>query len=77
MKRWEVNHAGHMIAVENRWNSERLYVNGDLQDERIGLSSQSRLYGRLGNGETIKVSIGGVLQIHCRVFVNDKLVLSE
>ena len=77
MKKWEINHNGNLILVENRAGGERLYVNGDLQDERLGLSSQSRLWGQLSTGETIKVSLGGWWTIHCRIFIDNKLVLSE
>ena len=77
MRKWEVNHAGSVITVENRSGGERLYVNGELQDERMGFSFQSRLWGQLATGETVKVSIGGIFVVHCRIFVNNKLVLSE
>ena len=77
VKRWEVDHGGNAITVENRAGSERLYVNGELQDERMGLSFQSRLWGQLNTGEMIKVSIGGNFRIHCRIFVDNKLVLSD
>ena len=77
MKKWEYNHAGNEIVVENRLNGERLYVNGELQDELLGLGNRSRLWGQLKTGETIKVSIGGDFIVHCRIFIDSKLVLSE
>jgi hypothetical protein len=77
MKRWELDHNGNVIVVENRVSSERLYVNGELQDERMGLSFQSRLWGQLSTGESIKVSLGGWWAIHCRIFIDNKLVLSK
>ena len=77
MKRWEINHGENVILVENRAARESLYVNGELQDETIGLANQQRLWGKLSSGEIIKVSIGGVWAVHCRIFVDNKLVLSE
>ena len=77
MKKWEANHAGSVIAVENSAGGERLYVNGELQDEQMGLASRARLWGQLPTGETVKVSIGGNFWVHCRIFVDNKLVLSE
>lgn len=74
VKRFETNHNGNVIVVENRPFSERLFVNGELQDERMGLSVQQRLWGQLETGEIIKVSLGGVFAVHCRIFVNNKLV---
>ena len=78
MKKWELNHNGNVIVVENRANGERLYVNGELQDEQLGLHiGRSRLWGQLNTGESIKVSLGGDFLMHCRVFIDSKLVLSK
>lgn len=77
MKKWEISNGENTIVVENSANGERLYVNGELQDEQMGLASRSRLWGRLPTGETIKVSIGGDLKVQCRIFIDNKLVLSE
>ncbi|MBS4538485.1 hypothetical protein GOQ27_08410 [Clostridium sp. D2Q-11] len=77
MKNWEINYNGNSIVVENKAFSERLYVNGELQDEQIGFANRVRLWGNLETGEMIKVSIGGVFRMHCRIFVNNKLLLSE
>ena len=77
MKKWETNYCGHTIVVENRVGGERLFVNGELQDEQIGFAGRSRLWGQLKTGETIKVSLGSIFKVHCRIFVNNKLVLSE
>ncbi|MDR2940644.1 MAG: hypothetical protein LBV08_10050 [Clostridiales bacterium] len=78
MKRWELNHLGNTIVVENSALSERLYVNGELQDEQVGLGMRSRLWGKLPAGEEIKVSVGGsTWNIQCRIFIDNKLVLPE
>ena len=78
MKKWKINYCGNSIVVENRISGELLYVNGELQDEQIGIvAARSRLWGQLQTGETIKVSIGVFWGMHCRIFVNSKLVFSE
>ena len=76
MKGWETNYNGNKIVVENRMSSEKLFVNGELQDECIGLfAMRARLFGHLESGEKIKVSIGQIWRYKCRVFINDKLIL--
>ena len=77
MKKWELNYSGNVIVVENGSGGEKLFVNGELQDEQIGLAFRSRLWGKLSTGETIKVSLGGWFRIHCSIFVDNKLVKSE
>jgi hypothetical protein len=79
-KYWKVDYKGHKIVVENTWfNGERLYVDGELQDEEVGFGIRARLLGRIksgdGAGETIKVSIGAWFSVDCRIFIDDKLVL--
>lgn len=74
MKIWEADYEGNSITIINRAFSESLYVNGDLQDETVGLRTHTRLYGELPDGSGIKVSLGGVWSITCRLFVNNELV---
>ena len=81
MKTWEATYKGHQIRVTNGWiGGEKLYVDNELQDERIGFAFRSRLYGRIksgeGKGEFIKVSIGGWLSMGCRIFIDDSRILS-
>jgi len=77
MKKWECNHDGNVLIVENRASGERLYVNGELQDERLGLNFGIRLWGQLPTGESVKVSLGGIWTIKCRIFVDNKLVFPK
>ena len=79
MKQWRMKYKEHDIEVRNGWiKGEALLVDGELQDERIGLAVRSRLYGRIktgsGQGEPIKVSLGGWFGIGCIVFVDDREV---
>ena len=75
MKTWRLTHKGLPIEVTNSMFRERLIVDGELQDERTGLSLRSHLSGRIksgnGLGEIIKVSIGGVWTVGCVVFIDD------
>lgn len=80
-KVWSVDYKGHEIRVENRYFSEKLIVDGELQDEQIGYDYRSRLFGRIkngeGQGEWIKVSLGGTWTAKCRIFIDDKLVYAS
>jgi hypothetical protein len=77
MKKWERNHNGNIIRVENSVNGERLYVNDELQDEQCGFAIRARLWGQLPTGESIKVSLGGWWTMQCRIFVDHKQVFPE
>lgn len=78
MKQWNATFNGNKILIENRAFSEKLFVNGELQDERLGLKTESRLYGTLSTGENIKVSLGaGIFTMGCRLFINNKLISFE
>lgn len=80
-KVFEARYAGHRIRVENRWfTGEKLYVDGELQDENLGLALRGTLNGTLRSSsnasKSIKVTIGGFFSIHCRIFVDNVLVTS-
>lgn len=81
MKKWQIEHNGHTICVENSVTRERLYVDDSLQDESVGkIFGTTLLWGHL-NGEgssrfPVKVRLGGVFSIGCSVFVDDELVFS-
>ncbi|MDV2682784.1 hypothetical protein RYX56_00195 [Alkalihalophilus lindianensis] len=81
-KTFRITYEGHQIEVENRWfNGEKLYVDGELQDENLGLALRATLAGVLttNNGERkrIKVAIGGFFKIHCKIFIDNKLIFPE
>lgn len=76
MKKWKASYKDNKIVVENRISSERLYVNGELQDESIGFfAMRVRLFGSLASGEKIKVSIGSRVRTKCMIFINDEFLL--
>ncbi|WP_210467924.1 hypothetical protein [Sporosarcina sp. 6E9] len=81
-KVFEAIYNGHRIQVENRWfTGEKLYVDGELQDENLGLAFRGTLNGRIRKKEneskSIKVTLGGFFSIHCKVFVDNVLVYSS
>lgn len=81
MSTWMVLFEGQTITVETSYNGERLYVNGELQDEQLGYAGRSRLFGsiRQSGAETkrIKVSLGSPSWgVECRIFVDDALIFS-
>jgi hypothetical protein len=81
MKVWQITHKGHELRVENGWFSgERLIVDGVTQDERRGFAFRSQLAGRIksgdGEGDSIRVTLGGWFVVGCHIFVDDKLILA-
>jgi len=80
-KVFEAIYNGHQIRVENRWSGEKLYVDGELQDENLGLALRATLTGKLRNNSNefkhIKVTLGGNFKIHCKIFVDNVLVPSH
>lgn len=75
MKVWEINFEGHEIRVENRTDSERLYINSKLCDEGFGIASRAKLIGKLWDGRLVKVNIGGTFGIRCDIWVDNDLIL--
>ena len=77
-KTFEVTYNGNHIEVVNTWfGGEKLYVNGQLQDENLGLGLRGILNGELKNTEDrkkIKVALGGTFKINCRIFVDNELI---
>ena len=71
-------HDGHHIQVVNSWfTGEKLYVNGQLQDENLGLAVRAVLNGELKSNDirkSIKVTLGGFFKINCRIFVENSLI---
>ncbi|SFE75661.1 hypothetical protein [Alteribacillus iranensis] len=81
-KTFEAMHEGHVIQVENTWfKGERLYIDGELQDENVGLALRASLRGAVTNhkGETqeIKVTLGGTTKIECKIFADNRLIESR
>lgn len=77
-KTFEVMYNEHHIRVVNSWfTGEKLFVDGQLQDEIPGPGIRSRLIGELKSSEgkkIIKVSLGGWFKINCRIFVENDLI---
>ncbi|PIC89346.1 hypothetical protein CSV71_10520 [Sporosarcina sp. P21c] len=78
-KVFEAIYDDHRIQVENRWfTGEKLYVDGELQDENLGLAFRGTLHGKLRNDtnetKSIKVTMGGFFSIHCKIFIENQLI---
>ncbi len=76
--KWDVHYKGHTIRVENSFAQQRLFVDGELQDELYGAGFRSRMYGKIRDedtaGEEVRVSLGGTWQVNCRIFIDNRLV---
>ena len=75
VKKWNIDYKGNNIRVESKWSGEKLYINEKLHDEGIGLTSRSKLIGKLPDGKLVKVCIGGSWGLHCVIFVDDEEIL--
>lgn len=78
---WKLKYGSHSIQVENTWMSNKLYVDGVLQDEQVGFHLSSRLLGKLQNDdgefEDIKVSLApGCPNTRARIFIGEQLMYS-
>lgn len=69
---WTYKYGQNTIVVKNEKATE-LYVNGELQDRKTGLSLKANLNGKLQSGEEIKASLGGVFDVECSLFVDNVL----
>lgn len=81
-KVFDVTYEGHHIHVVNTWfNGEKLYIDGKLQDENLGIALRATLRGILKKNDqitkNIKVSLGGIFTIKCKIFVDNVLVFSK
>ena len=81
-KVFDVTYEEHHIQVVNTWfNGEKLYIDGKLQDENLGIALRATLRGFIKDNDqitkSIKVSLGGILTIKCRIFINNVLVFSK
>ena len=78
---WKLKYEDHSIHVENSLLSDKLYVDGVLQDEHIGMHLSSRLFGKLKNSrgewEDVKISLSAKCpNTECRIFVGERLIYS-
>ncbi len=75
---WTATYKSNKIKVVNNWFAgQKLYVNGELQDQTFGALGNARLTGRLidakGYRNTLKVSLHrGILKTKCLLFVNSE-----
>ena len=81
-KVFDVTYEGHHIQVVNTWfDGEKLYIDGKLQDENLGIALRGTLEGVLKENDKItkdiKVSLGGIFTIKCKIFVNNVLAFSN
>lgn len=72
MKSWKYKYDANEIEVRNG-SALELYVNGELQDVKYGVSDNADLFGKLESGETIKASVGGILKVKCSLFIDNAL----
>ena len=73
-KSWTHKYNESTIVVNNSWfGGCELWVDGQLQDKKTGVTDESDLRGKLESGEEIKASLGGAITIKCSLFINNRL----
>ena len=79
---WAYQYGGHTILVKAS-NSEELYINGSLADQKKGISNKIELNGLLDTGEkvtavitpkSIKQQLSSDNPLNCDLFINGKLL---
>ncbi|MCL1916937.1 MAG: hypothetical protein FWG14_01270 [Peptococcaceae bacterium] len=74
MKVWKYQYGENIIEVRNKDGlGSDLFVNGQKQDEKLGIRFSSTHNGKLDSGEEVKASLGGTWKIECSLFVDNKL----
>jgi len=77
MSVWQAEYESNVIRITNRSSTAELHVNNELQDEKFGLGPvdlTGHLFDKNGERKDIKVNLGGVFRIECRLFVDDKKI---
>ena len=77
MSVWQGEYESNVIQITNRSSTAELHVNNELQDERFGLSSMDltgHLFDKNSERKDIKVNLGGMFRVECRLFVDDKKI---
>ena len=74
---WIAKYENTEIKITNSWfGGEKLFVNGELQDEQLNFVTPSRMTGNLTNSKgeklNIKANVSGFFTVSCRAFVDNK-----
>lgn len=73
-QKWNYKYGNDEITVTNSFDGCELYINGQLQDQKRGVSISDELHGKLSTGEKVEVHLSaGVLKVKCMLLVNDVL----
>jgi hypothetical protein len=85
-KTWEIPYKDYQIKVVNKYNEEQLYINDKLVDSRKRTSWYSFLIPFQSlkapievdhQPMDIKVKLGGLVSLQCKVYINKELVFKE
>ncbi|ADC51589.1 hypothetical protein BpOF4_17740 [Alkalihalophilus pseudofirmus OF4] len=85
-KTWEIPYKDYHIKIVNQYNEEQLYINDTLVDSRkrtswysflIPFQSLKALIEVDHQPMDIKVKLGGLVSLQCKVYINKKLVFKE
>lgn len=72
-KRWLYKYGDDAIMVINKgFNGSELYVNGELCNQKKGVSLRDCLTATLKSGETVTATLEGAITIGCSLNIDGK-----
>ena len=78
MQEWKTSYKNAEIRVTNSLLSEKLYINGELQDYALGFGMRSLLWGEIAEDDKrleVKVRLGSHWRVTCNIFVDNKPII--
>lgn len=69
---WTYKYGESTIIVKNE-KVVQLLVDGEVQDEKKGISLKAVLTGKLKSGQEIRATLGGVVDVKCNLLIDDVL----
>ena len=72
-KCWTYKYSEYTIKVFNKnLDGSELYVNGELRDQKKGISLSDHLTVTLKSGEIVSATLEGTFSINCSLCINGK-----
>lgn len=73
MEEWAYEFDGNTIIVRNGKVVE-LVINGEVQDSIKGIRLKAELNGTLPSGNSVKATLGGLVEVDCTLSVDDVVI---
>ncbi|MDG5788561.1 hypothetical protein QA612_13830 [Evansella sp. AB-P1] len=85
-KTWNIPYNDHLIKVVNHANKEELYIDDKLVAEKkrkgwfswiVTYQSLTAVLEENGENQPVKVKLGGLVSLKCKVYVDNKLIFKD